>query len=434
VSFEAALMLAMFAAAVVTVIVFARRAARLEAGVRADAAPRELSSLYEIAARAHERFQASASPADVLRDDVFLDGVRLFEQGDYSQTELLGYLTGDNVIIACMAMEALARAPGGDDVVEPILAGINDVAPWTRYFALRALSARVPQGQPLLGKTLARIDRSWLYPTSTRLLRDFVCERIAGGEVPSLGEELDACERTDRTSDDGTEGPGGQTRPVSHGQWLLDFLPRLGDKVRPLLQEVRDWSAGRIDVQAALPDGLRPDATRTAGQRRDTTARPRLDHASHNARIGTDRVGRHPARSVEPGTAVHGNQVDSGQPAGTSVDHTSQAARGRDRRADRHPTGRSDRHVGGGFRAAGEHPVPVGPASRNTPCGRVGSVTPALIIATRSTRQSTASVWPITRDSNSSRKRERFRFCRSSRARRRSARYLRSSCSARRIG
>ena len=36
-------------------------------------------------------------------------------------------------------------------------------------------------------------------------------------------------------------------------------------------------------------------------------------------------------------------------------------------------------------------PVPVGPTKRNTPRGREGSVTPALIIAMRSTMQSTAS-------------------------------------------
>ena len=42
-------------------------------------------------------------------------------------------------------------------------------------------------------------------------------------------------------------------------------------------------------------------------------------------------------------------------------------------------------------------PVPVGPTSRKTPSGRVGSVRPALTSATRSTRQSTASGWPMTR-------------------------------------
>ena len=42
-------------------------------------------------------------------------------------------------------------------------------------------------------------------------------------------------------------------------------------------------------------------------------------------------------------------------------------------------------------------PVPVGPTNSSTACGRVGSVSPALSSATRSTMHSTASGWPITR-------------------------------------
>ena len=44
-------------------------------------------------------------------------------------------------------------------------------------------------------------------------------------------------------------------------------------------------------------------------------------------------------------------------------------------------------------------PVPVGPTSSSTPSGRVGSLSPALAIAMRSTTPSTASLWPITRSS-----------------------------------
>ena len=48
-------------------------------------------------------------------------------------------------------------------------------------------------------------------------------------------------------------------------------------------------------------------------------------------------------------------------------------------------------------------PVPVGPTNRKTPSGRVGSVTPALIIAMRSTTASTASSCPRTRRAKNSR-------------------------------
>ena len=42
-------------------------------------------------------------------------------------------------------------------------------------------------------------------------------------------------------------------------------------------------------------------------------------------------------------------------------------------------------------------PVPVGPANRNTPIGRPGSLNPALSMAMRSMTLATASSWPITR-------------------------------------
>ena len=48
-------------------------------------------------------------------------------------------------------------------------------------------------------------------------------------------------------------------------------------------------------------------------------------------------------------------------------------------------------------------PVPVGPTNSSTACGRVGSVSPALISATRSIMHSTASGWPITREAKNAR-------------------------------
>ncbi len=44
-------------------------------------------------------------------------------------------------------------------------------------------------------------------------------------------------------------------------------------------------------------------------------------------------------------------------------------------------------------------PVPVGPTKRKTPSGRVGSVSPALTSAMRSTMTLTACSWPSTRSS-----------------------------------
>jgi ATP-dependent Clp protease ATP-binding subunit ClpC len=206
----------------------------------------DASRLYEIAGRAQEHFQETASPNDVLRGPAFLEGVRLLRRGGFSRSDLLAYYTGDNAIIACMALEALTHDREDDDLVEPILAGINDVAPWTRHFALRVLAARVPPDRPLLGRLIARINRSWSYRACSRILRDFIEQRVSGGERPSLAGELDALGRRDASGDD--FGDDGEVK--SHGDWLIEFLPRLGERAQPLLDEAREWRAGHVDTEA----------------------------------------------------------------------------------------------------------------------------------------------------------------------------------------
>ncbi len=240
-------------AGLVAMIVMALRARSPLAA--APTASEDHAELYQVAQRAFERFQVAASPGDTLRDDAFLEGVELLRLGPYSESDLLGYFTGDSVVIACMALEALARTPGGDDVVEPILAGINDVAPWTRHFALRVLAARVPAGEPLVGRLLSRIDRSWSFQPAVRILREFVQQRIAGGESPTIAGDLEACARPSAGADDDWGGPGGPKPPPSHGTWLLEFVPRLGDELRPVQDQLRAWSAGRVDKDALTAIG-----------------------------------------------------------------------------------------------------------------------------------------------------------------------------------
>jgi hypothetical protein len=132
------------------------------------------SRLYELARAAADHYQASASPDDLMGHPAFVEGMHHLRDGLYSDSDLVGYLTGDNAVVACMAMEALARRRGDDSVVEPILAGFNEVVPWTRYFALRALDLRAPPESPFLGRVLTRIVASWSFPAHLRFLREFV--------------------------------------------------------------------------------------------------------------------------------------------------------------------------------------------------------------------------------------------------------------------
>jgi len=198
--------------------------------------------------RAAPQFQAAASTDDLLQHPPFMEGVEHLKSEAYSDDDLLGYFTGDNAIVACMALEALALRRGGQEVVEPILAGFNDVAPWTRFFALRVLEARVGAREPLLGRVLARIDESWSFPLCVRLLGDFVGRRVTRGEKPTFGDSLETLAGTTMSGQAGPFGPG-EGPPVARSLWLADYLPKLGEVVRPMVEELRRWNAARVDEE-----------------------------------------------------------------------------------------------------------------------------------------------------------------------------------------
>jgi ATP-dependent Clp protease ATP-binding subunit ClpC len=218
-----------------------------------------------------------------------MEGVTHLEEGRYAREQLVAYFTGDNIVIACMALEALARRPGNAaDVVEPVLSGMNDVAPWTRHFALRVLGTWVSRGQPVLGRVLARVDRSWAHPVSLRILRDFMNERLAGGEPPTFGEAIG---ELDRKEDEALNG----TQPLSQGQWLAELLPRLGDEARPFLDEVQEWIASRVDREALAAIGsVWPEA----GDGDDATEP--IPHPALERRVSVieTELSKKPARSV----------------------------------------------------------------------------------------------------------------------------------------
>ena len=79
--------------------------------------------LYEIAATVYEYYQASASPADLLEYDNFLRGVARLGSGVYSNADLINYYRGDNAVLACMALEALARRADRSGTREGLLDG-----------------------------------------------------------------------------------------------------------------------------------------------------------------------------------------------------------------------------------------------------------------------------------------------------------------------
>ena len=105
-------------------------------------------------------------------------------------SELIVYGSGANVGIACMAFEALSLRDSKEDPTDMILKSLDSIRLWPCYFALKAL----PQnGKPLIGAVLSRVAEFWnenLFMQS--MLKQFVSERLAGGEVPTFDNKLDS--------------------------------------------------------------------------------------------------------------------------------------------------------------------------------------------------------------------------------------------------
>jgi ATP-dependent Clp protease ATP-binding subunit ClpC len=187
------------------------------------------SELQQIVHSLGAPYQAASYPTEFLDHPDFRHGVMLLNDEPVSVETLLGYYTGDNALVACLGLEALARRRLEEDVRPRLLDHVNDYIPWTRFFVLRVLDAHTPQGAPVVGSLLARIDESWSFPINVRILKEFVQSRARGGEILALGQELD------RMTEDAADALPG----------LLGRMPP--ELVSGLTTELNAWRARRID-------------------------------------------------------------------------------------------------------------------------------------------------------------------------------------------
>jgi ATP-dependent Clp protease ATP-binding subunit ClpC len=188
------------------------------------------SFLRELVTDLTEFYKESAHPEALLNHPKFLEGVELLNRGGYSSQDLIAYYHGDRAVAACMALEAYARRTDPEDIRGKILANINGVVPWTRYFALRALSARTPAGESLVGRVLAKLDPSWRNAWGAEFLKEFIQNRLDGGEIPEFKTELH------RLSED----------DAGFIQELIEGLK--GEHASTLLAEFKAWRGTRSDI------------------------------------------------------------------------------------------------------------------------------------------------------------------------------------------
>ena len=158
------------------------------AGAVADA---ESDDVFALARSLEQYFNATYNPRDLLGHVTFERAVGLLQGEQYTTKWLLAYANGQEVVVACMALEALARRAGDDElIVETVMREINSYFFWPCYYALRALGAHVGERR-LLARLLARLNATWRNDTPLNALREFVAARAAAGETVDSGELLE---------------------------------------------------------------------------------------------------------------------------------------------------------------------------------------------------------------------------------------------------
>lgn len=187
------------------------------------------NELFQLAENLDEFNKHTAYPSDLLEHPDFQRGVKLLASPAYSVEELLSYATGANLVIGCLALEALSHRQEAhpNTLRNPLLSIINDYYYWKRYFLLRLLNARFKE--PLIGTIILGIDDTWEDPIPLRSLKEFIRERMQQGEVPGFGNALN--------------GIAEERLP-----FLEKFLNHLGEEVKkPLQTELQRWQQTRID-------------------------------------------------------------------------------------------------------------------------------------------------------------------------------------------
>ncbi len=203
----------------------------MPASLPAPPPPDPKQAIYAVAQGAHEDYQRAAQPAHMIGASGFEDCVEAMRASPLSNLDLLGFYTGESVVFAVCAAEALARRPPDPVIRQRLLRSLNDFHPYTRFFGLRAITAATPATESVVALVIPMLDDSWDNPPFRTILTDFVAERLAAGDAPRL-EALRA-----EPSDDTCA--------------LLDSVlqPLDQPEVTAFLESLARLRAGRIDVE-----------------------------------------------------------------------------------------------------------------------------------------------------------------------------------------
>ena len=146
-------------------------------------------SVYDYSAQLEGFYNIVAHPDELAAADPFKAGVALLCQPETSPSDVLRLASGDNLLVSCMAMEALGRRSDCRDAWSEILNGIGTYAPYSQYFGLKLLMTMPPESEAIISRVLSRTTQYMDSRLSRPCLQDLIRRRHEAGEDLSLDPE-----------------------------------------------------------------------------------------------------------------------------------------------------------------------------------------------------------------------------------------------------
>ncbi|NOQ98180.1 MAG: hypothetical protein GQ561_08455 [Calditrichae bacterium] len=160
----------------------------------------------------------------------FLNGVSLLKKSDLSEDSLIEYYAGGNIIISCMALEALNHRSISQETVDKIVSFLGRCYLWPIYFAFRTISRK--SKKPVIGAVISQAKEWW---AQDRLLiqmaNTFIEERLKKKEQMTFGNLLENLDSNNLS-------------------WIHNVLNNLDqEKVQPLLEEISELKKVELDTE-----------------------------------------------------------------------------------------------------------------------------------------------------------------------------------------
>lgn len=186
--------------------------------------------IYQVSAKVSDFYWNIAHPKDLLENsEAFAEGVAMLRTPENTIAALIDYVTGDNAIISCIAIEALRQRDDGPEAREAVLDCIGTIAEWPQYFGLLYLAKAFPSDQPVIGRVLLRTTGYLGDRLSRSFLAAFAKERLDDGETPSF-QNISSSNTADAVPK------------------LRRFLESLDPETRdPILTELDRWQGISVD-------------------------------------------------------------------------------------------------------------------------------------------------------------------------------------------